>query len=118
MTNLPELLAQLAEWPEVCQKTTHYGYRIDDYYFNYSDGELWAQYAHNTVHGRPAHDWLQGALQRAIVSRGWGYRVGIPATANVTIAKVYYLPDGVFSAGGNDVTEALLTALIAALGNK
>lgn len=121
--NLPTLLAELSEIaPQICQrKDTEFAgtwYKIGDYEFGHDlwvDGEFLADCATSMVRGLPAYDWLQGALMRVIKSKDWGYKIQSPASTELTFAKVYFLPDGIFSSDGDNATETLLIALIQAI---
>jgi hypothetical protein len=108
-----ELLEQLSrEAPEVCEQTVPFnGFRIGQYSF-WFEPEFQAQTQQKLVTGDPAHDWLRGALETAIVARGWSLNT-IQLTThngnNVIIANEFN------SDWQPTMAQALLTALIAAL---
>jgi hypothetical protein len=117
--NLPTLLAELSERaPEVC-KSLAGSYEIGVYRFWIGDyDELYAVVfdADNSYAvGQPALDWLQCALQRAIEVRGWYFLVERWPTGESCI-KIALTPTGQARyTHGDNATESLLTALIAAI---
>lgn len=109
--NLQSLLAELATVaPDVCQPKDD-GFCLSGYYFSFlgSSGELSA-YSQGLEFGQPALDWLTGALmgecKRLKLSCDITYSPDIHCTsARVNDIKIR----------NDDLTVALLTALIAAL---
>lgn len=114
--NLPALLAELATVaPNVCKNVAADIYAIGDYRFQYYDDTLhaWEVGFTYTCTGLPAYDWLIGALQRVIKGKGWPYMIQYHEQRNQYAVWVGFSEQA--EAISSIATEALLTALIAAL---
>lgn len=107
-------LAELAELaPDICQRIESPNgdyYLIGNYRFWFVRDELVAQSNIEMYKGQPALDWLQCALQRMIVMRGWYLEVRYwpprqKWEAEVANRRVW----------GDTPTETLLATLLAAL---